>query len=115
MNDTAKDSLTAYLIGILGSFLILAGLIWVMYHYTRPAPLTQARAEERRKNLADLQSANADALHNYAWQDQAKGIVRLPIARAVELTIQEYQNPVAARSNLAARAEKAFPPPPQFE
>lgn len=113
MNGTPKSSLTAYLVGIVGSFLIVAALVWFMYRYTRPAPLNQARAEERKKNLADLQNASADALNNYAWQDQGKGFVRLPISRAMELTIQEYQNPAVTRSNMAARADKAFEPPPK--
>jgi len=42
-----------------------------------------------------------------------KGIVRLPIQRAVELTLQEWQNPAAARSNLISRVDKATAVPPK--
>lgn len=108
-----KARAAAYCIGILGTFLIMAGLVRAMYHYTRPASLGADRAELRRKNLTDLKAASAEILDNYAWQDQAKSIVRLPIARAMELTLQEWQNPAAARSNLINRAEKAFAPPPK--
>src|SRR4051812_8071926 len=99
-------------VAIAGTFLIVAGLVYFMRRYTQPAPLGQTRILERKKFLADIQAANADALNNYAWQDQPKGLVRLKISHAMNLTVQEYQNPQAARSNLTARADKAFAPPP---
>ncbi len=108
-----KARLAAYVVGILGSFLIVAVLVKVMHDYAYPAPLGADRAELRRKNLADLKAANAEVLNLYAWQDQAKGVVRLPVERALELTVQEWQNPAAARSNLIDRAEKANVAPPK--
>lgn len=92
---------------ILGTFLIAAGLVWAMIHYTAPAPLTEDRAALRRKNLSELRALNAEALANYGWVDQAKGIVRLPIEHAMKLTIAEWQNPAAGRANLIAREAKA--------
>jgi hypothetical protein len=40
-------------------------------------------------------------------------MVRLPIDRAMEITIREYQNPLAARSNLVATANHLAAPPPK--
>lgn len=108
-----KARVAAYVAGILGSFLVFAGLVWVMRHYTQPAPVNQTKVTERYKNLQELNAANADLLNNYAWQDQAKGFVRLPIARSIELTAQEWKDPAAARSNLIARIEKATALPPK--
>jgi len=108
-----QTNLATYIVGVLGSFLIVVALVWVMYNYTRPAPVGQARVEERKKNLAELRSANVEILNNYGWQDQAKGIVRLPITNAMELILKEYQNPAVARSNLIAIAEKAAAAPPK--
>jgi hypothetical protein len=99
-------------LAIAGTFLIVAALVGIMRKYTQPAPLGAARIQERKKDLAEIQAANAEALNNYGWQDQAKGLVRLKIAEAMRLTVQEYQIPAAARSNLIARADKAFAPPP---
>ncbi len=112
-----QSKAAAYLIAAVGCFLIVAGLVWVMNSYTKPEPLGEDRAAERRKALADLRAANADVLDNpnYAWQDQGHGIVRMPIDRAMELALKLWQNPAAARSNLNARVEKAFPPPPALE
>src|SRR5437762_9490338 len=107
-----KRNLGGLIIAIAGTFLIIGALVYIMRLYTQPLPLGQARIEERKKALAEVRAANADALNNYAWLDQPKGQIRLPITNAIELTIREYKNPAAARSNLAARADKAFAPAP---
>jgi hypothetical protein len=102
-----------YAAGILGSFLIFGALIWGMWHYTQPPPLGEDRIAARKKALAELRAAEADELNSYAWLDQTKGIVRLPIAEAMKLSLREWQNPAAARSNLIARVEKATAAPPK--
>ena len=54
----------------------------------------------------------ASELTTYGWVDQPKGVVRLPIADAMQLVLRDWQNPAAARSNLIARVEKATAAPP---
>src|SRR3982074_1624714 len=107
----ATTNLCGLVIAILGAFLIVSLVVYVMRRYTTPAPLGQNRILERKKFLAELQAGNADALNNYGWLDQAKGLIRLPHTNAMDLTLREYRTPAAARSNLAARADKAFAPP----
>ena len=102
----------AYVIGILGSLLIVAALVWAMQRYTQPPPLGEDRIAARKKALADLRAAEVSELTTYGWVDQPKGVVRLPIAQAMQLTLRDWQNPVAARSNLIARVEKATAVPP---
>lgn len=46
-----------------------------------------ARAAVRMKNLSDLQAADATLLNSYGWVDQAKGIVHIPITRAMKLVL----------------------------
>jgi hypothetical protein len=100
--------------GILGSFLVVAGLVWAMRYYIQPPPLGEDRAAVRAKALAELRAAEADALEHAAWLDQTKGVVRLPIAEAMQIVEREWgQNPAAARSNLIARVEKATALPPK--
>ena len=111
-HEPGASRATVYAIAILGTFLITATLVWWMYHYTHPAPLGADRVQERHKNLREQHEAEARVLTEYDWQDRGKEIVRLPIQRAVELTLQEWQNPAAARSNLIARVEKATAPAP---
>ena len=101
-----------YLAAILGSFLIVAALVWAMQHYTQPPPLGEDRVAARKKALAELRAAEASELETYGWVDQGNGVVRLPIAEAMKLALREWQNPAAARSNLIARVEKATAVPP---
>jgi hypothetical protein len=105
----------AWSIGILGTFLLMAVLVGALYRYALPEPIAAARALERARFLADQKAAEVKALTEYGWVDPAKGVVRLPIQQALEITLREWQNPAAARSNLIARVEKASavaPPPP---
>lgn len=93
--------------------LIFAALVWKMQQYTTPPPLNAVRAAERAKALADLRAEEAIALNNVGWVDQAKGVVRLPIAEAVKLAEQHWQHPAQARADLIARVEKATALPPK--
>jgi hypothetical protein len=112
-HEPGASRATVYAIAIFGTFLITAALVWWMYHYTHPAPLGANRVQERHKNLREQRNADAKVMSEYDWQDRGKEIVRLPIQRAVELTLQEWQDPAVGRSNLIARAEKAAVPAPK--
>jgi hypothetical protein len=67
-----------------------------------PAPrgdtYEQQRAQNREKKLKDLRDEDAKALTAYAWIDKNKGTVRLPIERAMQLTVADLANkkPTAA-------------------
>jgi hypothetical protein len=103
----------AAVLGVLGALLIIGVLVWALRHYTQPPPVGAKRAAERYENLKQQRAADAKDLNEYAWQNKDNGIVRLPVARAVELTLREYQNPGAARSNLHSRLDKATAKPPE--
>jgi hypothetical protein len=64
----------------------------------RAAKLTELRwqrrvptPQERKDKLVELREKEAVALTGYSWVDQEQGIVRLPIERAIELTLQDLQ------------------------
>jgi len=109
--DRAK--VAAWCIGLLGTLLIVGGLTWFIIQRTRPPGIDQARAELRRKNLIELRAENQAALTTYGWVDQNKGLVRLPVSRALELSIALWHDPAAGRSNLLARLEQATAKPPE--
>jgi hypothetical protein len=52
----------------------------------------QMRAEARAKKLKDARDEESKALTGYAWIDKTKGTVRLPIDRAMELTLADLAN-----------------------
>jgi hypothetical protein len=115
-NAVENAKLTVWGTAILGTFLLMVVLIWAMYRYTRPEDLTATRVKERFQFLQEVRAAEAKATTEYAWRDRGKGLVILPVERALELTLQEWQDPAAARSNLLARLQKAMeqpPPPPE--
>lgn len=108
-----KARVAAYAIGIAGTFLIMTVLVRQMYINTQPAGLNQARAEERAKNLKELREVTGTTLHSYAWRDQAKGVVHLPIEDTLKIAAKEWQNPASARTNLIGRADKFYALPPK--
>ena len=77
----------------------------------------QKRAEARKKKLNDARTAAARELNSYAWVDKGKGVARIPIDRAMQLTLRdlaskkpEPANPIATPAEAAAPA--ASPPAP---
>ena len=77
----------------------------------------QKRAEARGKKLNDARNAATQELNSYAWVDKGKGVARIPIDRAMQLTLRdlaskkpEPANPIATPAEAAAPA--ASPPAP---
>jgi hypothetical protein len=77
----------------------------------------QKRAEAREKKLNDARNAATRELNSYAWVDKGKGVARIPIDRAMQLTLRdlaskkpEPANPIAAPAEAAAPG--ASPPAP---
>jgi hypothetical protein len=79
-----------------------------------PAPrgdnYEQMRAEARTKKLKDARDEESKALTSYAWVDKAKGSVRLPINRAMELTVAELANKKPASAYAIATPESSAAP-----
>jgi hypothetical protein len=111
--STSKCSLGVYFVGIAGALLIVLILIAAMNSRNRTPAITAARGAERLKARQELDAAGAAMLNEYSWVDQGKGIVRIPIATAMEMLQRDWKNPAAGRSNLLARLEKATAVPPK--
>ena len=79
MNGTQpkRSAPLTYVVGIMGALLIVAILVSAMQKYLAPQPLGAARAAERAKFLAELKAKETEFIHNYAWQDQAKGLAAM--------------------------------------
>jgi|SRR5436190_20481666 len=111
-NSPGGFKLTLYGIVIFAAFFVMFYLVRGMYHEHPSQPINAERAQARKKARMELTAKATEALNAPGWVDQNKKIVRLPIARAMELTIENYKNSDAARSNLIARAQKAAAPAP---
>lgn len=112
-NDSKKPCCQKVIpfLAVLGAFLIVGWLVGQMVKHTQPAPVDQTRGEERRKALKELRAAEAAALSSYAWQDQGKGIVRLPVNHAMEMVAAKDAK--AVRAEMLTRLEKATAAPPK--
>ena len=57
------------------------------------------RAEAREKKLNDARNAATRELNSYAWVDKGKGVARIPIDRAMELTLPDLASKKPAPAN----------------
>lgn len=93
MSDTSSSPKNFWVTlgAIIGGFAIFLLILFIAYLPQKPAPLPEGSKTpaERATILADLRAKEKAAATTYGWVDQATGVVRLPTARAVELTIIE--------------------------
>lgn len=78
----------------LGLMLTLAAVMIFLYLPSRPRPVNAAIVEERLEKLKTVNAAQHELISTYAWQDEAHTQVRIPIERAMELTLQSLENPL---------------------
>src|ERR1700745_1989324 len=91
---------------------ILFGLI--VLAVIGPSPRTsdyeEMRAKKRIEQLKTLREENQKELTTYAWADKSKGVARIPIDRAMELTVSDLaQKKPAPAGPIATPAEQAAP------
>jgi hypothetical protein len=73
--------------------LLFCVLAWVLVQHRHAIPTPDdVQKETRLKNLADLNAANEKALTEYRWIDKSKGIVGIPIDRAMGLVLVDLQS-----------------------
>jgi hypothetical protein len=81
---------TLTVLTILVMLLVFVGLVWIVFLQKQAIPTsTEKTREERMKNLAQLNADNQKILTTYHWVDKAKGIVGIPINRAMELVLKD--------------------------
>jgi hypothetical protein len=75
----------------------------------------EVHAQARLKNLADLNSENQKVLTQYRWIDKSKGVVGIPIERAMDLTLVQLQSnkphPAGPVNSPAASQPQGTPTP----
>jgi len=88
--DDVRTS-TVALVGFLGA-IILVGIVFLLQVVYYRAAAAQYREKELDQPVVELVRVTADqqaALTQYRWVDQAKGVVAIPIERAMELVVRE--------------------------
>jgi hypothetical protein len=67
------------------------------------------RAKVRAEKLEAAQKENVTALTTYGWVDKTKGVARIPIAHAMELTMADLAQKKPAPANPIVTADAAAP------
>ena len=110
-------------LGIVLLFLFFGIFVLVLVAATPHGNTYEAkRAEAREKKLNDARNAATQELNSYAWVDKGKGIARIPIDRAMELTLHDLaskkpepanpiETPVQAPASGASPAPAVSPGP----
>ena len=89
--------------------LLIGGLIALVVWQRQGIPTyDEQRRELRLKNLAELNAENQKILTQYHWVDKNKGIVGLPIDRAMQLVLSDLQ---ASRPHPAGPINTPAPAP----
>jgi hypothetical protein len=79
----------------------------------RGSDYEETRTKKRVENLKTLREETDKALTTYGWTDKNKGVARIPIERAMELTVADLakQKPAPAGPIATPAAEGAASPP----
>lgn len=100
-------------VGFVIASLVFIVLVVVVKLSTRPPAIDADRAGLISSTLYQIRTNEVASLNSPGWVDKNRGTVRLPIQIAIQLTVQAWQNPSAARADLIARAQKAVAPAPK--
>ncbi len=97
--ERAPISFGAWL-GIVLLFLFFGIFVLVLVAATPHGDTYEAkRARERDKKLTDARDAALKELNSYAWVDKSKGVARIPIDRAMQLTLADLASKKLAAAN----------------
>src|SRR5438046_6846241 len=86
-------------LGIVLLFVLLGVIVLAIIGPSpRGSDYEETRAKKRMEKLKTVREDAEKALNTYAWIDKNKGVVRIPISRAMELTIAQLaqQKPAPA-------------------
>lgn len=98
MSDAPNKALWPTVLAVVGVFAIFLLIIKVAQTPVQPLDAAANVSDEdqwkmtdqgRQTRLAELRGRENVALQSYGWVDQQNGVVRLPLERAIELTIAE--------------------------
>ena len=75
---------------LFAAFLIAAHYIYMPKHTGSFSGDGIRTAQQREDILIELRKKQTELATKYGWVDQKAGVVRLPVERAIDLTVQQY-------------------------
>lgn len=79
------------LTGIIGALLVFAVILYVAYLPARPPAVDSKIAEARKQAAVEARAAGLAKITGYEVVDPASGLVRIPVEKAMDLTVEAYQ------------------------
>ncbi len=107
-NQEPKNNLIAFLL-IISSIFVIATLAFLSWMFTVTVDGEQTRKQQSTSNYVELQTLrkNEDAkLSEYQYVDKEKGIVRIPVERAMQLMVEETKGTAPAKPEAMKAAPK---------
>lgn len=89
--DTSRTNFLLTFAGALGSILLFVIILLITYVPERPSSVNAAQAQARTERLQELQAKHRQELTTYEVIDRTEGVVRIPIDRAMELTVRDLE------------------------
>jgi len=116
--DTSSHSpRSAFLLTLLAlasflGFILFVGFVFVMLGVGSARPTFEMkRAQERLEKLKVHQARDKELLETYGWVNESAGIPRLPIERAMELTVQDLAKKEVKAAGLINPPAETVPAP----
>src|SRR6476646_3534522 len=98
-------------LGIVFLFVLFGLIVLAMIGPSpRSSDYEETRAKKRMEKLNALQEENKKDLTTYAWIDKNKGVARIPIDRAMEITVAELAQKKPAPAGPIATPAVQTPP-----
>ena len=86
-----RISLSMIITGLVMILLFVGLAIFLIAQRGTIPTVDEQAAQVRLKNLADLNADNQKVLNQYRWVDKNKGVVGIPINRAMDLIVAQLQ------------------------
>jgi hypothetical protein len=112
--DKVRSSTPIVITGLVMVLLFGLFVIFLVSQGHSIPDVEEVKAETRLKNLSDLNVENQKILAQYRWIDKSKGVVGIPIDRAMDLVLVQLQStqphPAGPASTPAPQASPATSP-----
>src|ERR1700722_17590053 len=116
-----KNSVAMFITALVMILLFCVFAIFLVSQGQSIGNVEEMHAQNRLKTLAELNAENEKVLTQYHWVDKSKGVVGVPIDRAMDLVLVELQSikppsagpvtPPPAPAQPAAAQSQASPAP----
>jgi len=104
-----------FILGIAGICLIGAIALMLRSTLTSTQTYENQRAQLRSNRLFTLRADEGKKLNTYRWADKAKGIVQIPLERAMALTLADIKGKGAVASTMKAEPNQTNIVPPYLQ